>query len=411
MKKKLYGLTVFAIAASLSCCSVFAHSYNISPGIEIIKSSYEVKKCGVINTPVQFNESDFDAVLGKPEYVTFASVPAKTSGSLYLGGKTIRAGQTVSRSSLKGVCFVPFTDTAGEVCFSVCDASDPETKYCVCTVFVLGNINLAPVPADSSFDTLQDITHKGYLAASDPDGDKITFSVSSSPKHGTLQLIDTGSGLFMYTPKEGFTGRDIFRFAVTDRYGNRSQSMKVTIHVNESQKTSAFSDMTNHWAHSSAIQIAGSGILSGETVDGKLCFCPDKTVNRGDFVAVVTIAAGFEKDVIKSDVTSFSDDMSIPHNIKSYAAFAQKGGFVNGYSENNTLVFGSDRNISRNEAATIISRMLFPEREDGQKAVIESGIMSGTAPGNFDPDKEITRAQLAKIYCNIRQHCEKLTDN
>lgn len=408
MKKKVYALFIFSLIFAMCISTSYAQIYNISPGIEIIKESCEIKKCGVINTPVQFAEGDFDPVLGKPEYITFTSVPNKAAGSLYLGGKTIKEGQTVSRSSLKGICFIPFTDTAGEVCFSVCDAANPNAKYGVCTVYVLESINLAPTPSDCSFDTLENITHKGYLAAKDPEGDEFFYSVSSLPKHGTLQLVDTSSGLFMYTPKKDFTGRDIFKFRVTDKYGNRSQSHKVTVHVNQSQTPSVFNDMTNHWAHASAIRISGEGILGGKIVDGKLCFCPDDDVTRGDFVAIALIAAGFEEQLTKYASTSFYDDSNIPHNIRSYAAFAEKSGFVNGYPEKDGTVFGSERTITRAEAATIISRMLFPESTDGIKAVTDTKIMSGTSPGNFDKTANITRAQLAKIYCNIKEYCKNL---
>ena len=81
---------------------------------------------------------------------------------------------------------------------------------------------------------------------------------------------------------------------------------------------------------------------------------------------------------------------------------------VNGYPEKDGTVFGSERTITRAEAATIISRMLFPESTDGIKAVTDTKIMSGTSPGNFDKTANITRAQLAKIYCNIKEYCKNL---
>ena len=407
MKKKLCAIFVLTLTVVLCIAPTMAQNYNVSPGIAIIKSLYEIKKCGVINTPVRFNENDFDSVLGKAEYITFSSVPAKAAGSLYFGGKTIKSGQTVSRTALKGVSFVPFTDTAGEVNFLVSNAESPDTKNGVCTIFILESINLAPVTEECSFDTLESISHKGYLKAYDPEGDKISFSVTSSPKHGTLRLLDEQSGLFMYTPKDGFTGRDVFKFKVTDKYGNRSQNRTVTIHVNQSQSPAVFNDMTNHWAHASAIKISKTGILGGEISDGKLCFRPEKEVSRGDFVAIVLIAAGFENSVTKNDITSFSDDMSIPHNMKSYAAFAQKSGFINGYPEKDGAVFGWDKSITRNEAASIISRILFTQSQNAIDTVVSAGIMSGTSPGFFDGNSKITRAQLAKIYCNIKEFCEK----
>ena len=68
------------------------------------------------------------------------------------------------------------------------------------------------------------------MSPNDPDAGQIqTFSVSTSPAHGTATV--TASGLVTYTPAPGFSGADSFVVTVTDN-GTPPLSGTVTIPVN-----------------------------------------------------------------------------------------------------------------------------------------------------------------------------------
>lgn len=416
----------FPLFFSVSAVSPDA-AYELSPGLSVIKSRAETKKCGVINTPLPFAPEDFETLLGKTDYVTFSTLPDRTLGRLYLGTEELLAGQTVSRAGLRGIRFEPMKNALGTTSFTFCSAAD-ETKYGVCTIFLLDAVNLPPAPADSSFETRKNISYKGFLHAADPEGDAMTFSLVSGARHGTVQLLDSAGGFFMYTPKTDFTGRDIFSFRVTDVYGNSSSALRVTVHVTEPESSVTFSDMINHWAYNSALCAAEDGVFSGEISGGKLLFRPDKAMTRGDFLAVAMIGAGLEAHVTKVGVTSFSDDGAIPSNIKSYAQAALEAGIVFGYPEADGVSrsFRSAEPITRGEAEAVLARILrftdaagltaaeaaaYPDGSFSAGAALSDaalvscrGVLSGDGSGTALPSGGcITRGEGAQIYCNLKR--------
>ncbi len=414
MKKRIF--TAILAALMLITQTVFfakADGYELSRGIEVLLSRSQLKKCGVVNTPITFSASDFDSVLGNGEYVTFLSLPEKSAGRLMLGTTEIKKGQTLSRKAVNELVFEPAKDAKATAVFAFSDRPD-STKYGICTLFVLERENLAPKALDCPFDTVKNISYKGFLKAEDPENDDISFYVVSPPRHGTLQLLDEKSGHFMYTPKADFTGRDAFKFKVCDKYGNRSETLRVIVHIDEKTTDTVFSDMTNHWAHESAITIFDDRVLSAEISDGKLVFSPDEKITRGDFLAVAMIAAGLEDEVKRSYSTVFDDDAQIPLNIKSYANTAFSLGIIKGYPADTGVRFASSSPISRREAEIILSRIV-EYLEAGKSnvrtasvtampTVSELGILVGMGGGEMSPGTTVTKAQLAKIYCNLKEY-------
>ena len=73
--------------------------------------------------------------------------------------------------------------------------------------------NRSPVAADQSLTVAQGGSLPITLAATDEDGDPLTYAVADSPLHGTL----TGTGADLtYAPQPGFSGLDTFGFTATD---------------------------------------------------------------------------------------------------------------------------------------------------------------------------------------------------
>ncbi len=80
------------------------------------------------------------------------------------------------------------------------------------TITVKGS-NSAPVAQSQSVTTSEDVPAAITLAASDADGDALTYHVLSMPSHGVLK----GSGTTRtYTPSPNYHGTDSFTFSVTD---------------------------------------------------------------------------------------------------------------------------------------------------------------------------------------------------
>jgi hypothetical protein len=64
-------------------------------------------------------------------------------------------------------------------------------------------------------DTILQVDSPGILENDqDPDGDTLTALLEESPGHGVLVLAEDGS--FQYTPNEGYTGEDRFRYRASD---------------------------------------------------------------------------------------------------------------------------------------------------------------------------------------------------
>jgi hypothetical protein len=56
----------------------------------------------------------------------------------------------------------------------------------------------------------------GVLAATDPDGDVVTFSVAVAPAHGVVSITNAATGAFTYTPEPSASGYDAFTFRASD---------------------------------------------------------------------------------------------------------------------------------------------------------------------------------------------------
>lgn len=80
-------------------------------------------------------------------------------------------------------------------------------------------INATPEAAASvALETDEDTPLTGFIAATDADGDVLTYSLAHGPANGTLSL-NPSTGEYIYTPAENFSGADSFRVVVADPSG------------------------------------------------------------------------------------------------------------------------------------------------------------------------------------------------
>ncbi|MBP3361247.1 MAG: S-layer homology domain-containing protein [Clostridia bacterium] len=170
-------------------------------------------------------------------------------------------------------------------------------------------------------------------------------------------------------------------------------------------ETVDFSDIdTVPWAKDSIYGLCKKGILSGY---GDATFRPDNAITREEFVAMIVKSLGAD-DNSKCDF----DDVSENSWYYKYIASACSRGIVNGMSNGS---FGVGMNITREDAAVIISRILssnsggaheksFVDEDDisdyaaeSVRILTDSGIIDGNPDGRFVPKGSLTRAQAAKI--------------
>ena len=214
----------------------------------------------------------------------------------------------------------------------------------------------APIAENLEIMTYRNVSVGGQLKATDPDGDTLTFEITTPPVKGEIALRDNGS--FVYTPKEGKRGRDYFGYKAFDEAGNISSEATVIIKIEKQKTKIAYSDMEGNGAHCAAIALAENNIFIGESIGGQYVFNPDAPVTRGDFLTMCMKLT--DSDLLSGVLTTgFADDSSIPAYLKPYVSTALLTGVISGYSDGvNTAVFNGENYISYPEAAVMLNKAL-----------------------------------------------------
>lgn len=123
-------------------------------------------------------------------------------------------------------------------------------------------INRTPV-ADAvvSIATNEDQALSGVIAATDPDGDALAFTVATGPVHGAL-VMDAMTGAYTYTPNADYSGNDAFTVQVADGSGAvATQNVAVAVR--------AVADAPNLSTVDQTIAVSGGRLMgtnTGETL-------------------------------------------------------------------------------------------------------------------------------------------------
>lgn len=179
-----------------------------------------------------------------------------------------------------------------------------------------------------------------------------------------------------------------------------------------------FSDTSGHWAENYINTAVNKNIITGYP-DGR--FKPNKAVSRAEFCAMINKALG---NTGMADI-SFSDanrgDWYYNDISKAVAA-----AYTAGYSDS---TFRPDNPITRQEAAVMISRIVpsygsdknmtaYSDRGniaswayDSMEKVCGKGYMGAYDDGLIHPQDKLTRAQTAKIICDIMDKETIVTGN
>ena len=100
--------------------------------------------------------------------------------------------------------------------FSVSDNHGGSNAYTY--AISIAPVNDAPLSADGSASINEDTPLSGSLpAASDVEGDPVTYALAGAAAHGAA--VVNADGTFSYTPSAGYTGSDSFTFSVSDNHG------------------------------------------------------------------------------------------------------------------------------------------------------------------------------------------------
>ena len=215
--------------------------------------------------------------------------------------------------------------------------------------------NSAPVAENFEFQTYRNVSFGGQLSALDPDGDTLSFEITTQPVKGRIDLCEDGS--FVYTPDDGRKGKDYFGYKAIDAEGNRSQEATVIIKIVKQKSAVSYADMAGSASYCSAIRLAECDAFVGKQLGGQYYFEPQHSLTRGEFLSMCLEIT--DADILNGVVsTGFTDDGDIPEWEKSYVSTAVKCGITKGCSSPEGVFFNANDEISRAEAAVMLSRTL-----------------------------------------------------
>lgn len=419
-KKTIFALALFLCVASMS---VLTQAAIVSPALDLIAAEYGLIKVNKVSRDVYFDSTDFTDATGLDDIsgITVVALPDESIGVLMLGNIAVAKDQTISKRHLSSLRFVPTGVDESVACFEFVTNDNTSGIYS-CFIYLLDREERAPITrGDTSLSTYKDMPISSSMKAADPDGDPISFKVTSLPTSGSISVTDASVGSFSYTPNDGFIGVDSFEYTATDLYGSSSSPTSIYINVKEPESELVFADLEGHWAHYGAIRAAASGEMSyAKQADGTYTFSPNAPVSRAEFCAALMKNAGYDGFTAVVG-TGFADDGDIPEEYKGSIAAASVLGVVKGAYDANELRFYPNNKITRAEAAVMTERLyglecdgeatvaVFSDMDtvpvwarDSVNALASLGILNGSPDGSISPYSVLSRAEVAVMLANIK---------
>lgn len=170
---------------------------------------------------------------------------------------------------------------------------------------------------------------------------------------------------------------------------------------------SAASDLEGHWAKTYIEYLGREGVINPSATTGK--YEPNRDMTRAEFMRYINRAFHFTETA----AISYTD---VPRNAWYYETIqiAKKYGYINGVGDNKMDPEGK---VTREQAAVIVGRLFkadpgsvspsdltFTDRDEISgwsagyiKAAADKGFLAGYSDGSFQPNRVVTRAEVAKI--------------
>ncbi len=350
-----------------------------------------------------FTAQDFSA----EEQVTgicITDLPDPETGTVMLGNRVLRAGDILTAQQLEQMTFLPLRsqeDYQATVTYLPIYENRVETSATM-TISIRGKEDKAPVAEDSSIETYKNLANDGVLKASDPEGEPVTYTLVRGPKRGEVTINEDGT--FIYTPKKNKVGVDSFVYTATDPAGNVSRQATVTVQILKPTDSRQYADTAGLDCEFEAEWLRNTGLFTGESISGENCFYPEKTVSRGDFLAMVVKALDIPlENAVYTDMPA-----DVPSWLQPYVGAAMRSGLLEGWPETQTGGFEPDTAITGAEAAVMVQNAL--ELSFTETAVIEEDLPVWAADSitvmrqngiTVEYDSALTRAQAAQMLYQV----------
>ena len=337
--------------------------------------------------------------------ICITGLPDPETGTVMLGSRVLRSGDILAADQLEQMTFSPLrteVDSVATVTYLPIYENRVE-KATTMSISIRGKEDKAPVAEDMAIETYKNLPNEGKLKVSDPEGQAMTYTLIRAPKRGQVTIREDGS--FTYTPKKNKVGVDSFVFTATDPAGHVSREATVTVQILKPTDNRQYTDTVGMDCQFEAEWLRNTGLFTGESISGEMCFFPDKTVSRGDFLAMTVKALD-----IPMEETDFSGiPADVPMWLKPYVGAALRSGLLEGLPETETGGFEANRAITGGEAAVMLQNALDLTMEE--TAVTENGeipvwaadsvAVMGQYGVSLDYGTALTRAQAAEILYQI----------
>ncbi len=355
-----------------------------------------------------FTGQEFSAEQEPLAGICITALPDPSAGTVLLGNRVLRAGDILTAEQLTRMTFQPLKtqeDTQAVISYLPIYANRVE-KNATMTIGIRGKEDKAPVAQDMSIETYKNLPTDGALKASDPEAQALAFTVVRGPKRGSVEVKEDGS--FVYTPKKNKVGVDSFTYTATDPAGNVSRVATVTVQILKPTDARQYADTIGHTCRFEAEWLRNTGLFVGEQVGGNACFYPEKTVSRGEFLAMVVKVL----DIPLEDTDSAQLPAGTPQWLKPYLAAAQRSGLMANWEDTAAM----DTPITGAEAAVMLQNALdLTVSSDvlaAQQTAVQEDIPSWAAASltvmaeygvTFSANAPLTRADVAQVLYQVNQ--------
>ncbi|MBQ8590030.1 MAG: phosphodiester glycosidase family protein [Firmicutes bacterium] len=246
------------------------------------------------------------------------------------------------------------------------------------------------------------------------DGSPVSFSYDGAAVKAALNISDgkTHRAALIVTDTSG----NITRKAVTISAAATEVAEDGTVLATADGKP--FADTVNHWSNIFDVYLYNRNIASGTPQGDQLYFNPDTNITRLEFAVIVVKWLGLDLNDYTNVELNFADRSLIPSWADAYVKAAYGSGMISGSLSNGKLYFNPQKNLTRQEAMTVIGKTMARGYEEVElhfadsdqvafwaepyvNPLVSQGIISGSSNGCLNPTAYLTKAQVASIIFNL----------
>ena len=336
--------------------------------------------------------------------ICITQLPDPQTGTVMLGSRVLRQGDILTAQQLEQMTFCPLRtqeDATAAVTYLPIykNRVEPSTTM---TISIRGKEDKIPVAEDSAIETYKNLPNEGKLKVTDPEGETLVYTLIRNPRRGEVTIREDGT--FTYTPKKNKVGVDSFVFTATDPAGNVSRQATVTVQILKPTDSRQYADTMGLDCRFEAEWMKNTGLFTGESIGGENCFFPEKTVSRGDFLAMAVKTLDIPLEEV--DYSAIPED--VPMWLKPYVGAAIRSGLLEGWPQTESGSFDASSDITGAEVAVLLQNALDLTAVESLSQAEEIPVWASDAVAvlgqygvELQSNTPITRAQAAQMLYQV----------